>query len=54
MACGVRALPATEARSSAVSMSATACLQLLTTGQVHRAAKAAEPARGGKNRIVTS
>ena len=54
MACGVRALPATEARSSAVSMSATACLQLLTTGQVHRAAKAVEPARGGKNRIVTS
>lgn len=52
--CSLSAFFATEARSSAVSMSATACLQLLTTGQVHRAAKAAEPARGGKNRIVTS
>ena len=52
--CSLSAFFATEARSSAVSMSATACLQSVSTGQVQRAVKVAEPLTAGKKRMVTS
>ena len=50
-----RAFRAVLARSSAVSMRATACLQSAATGHVHRALKRLESAsEPGKKRISTS